>query len=314
MNENSNSISEAHSANDEYRMPPRYVSGTNSHIKLLPFIIIIYIIYGVYLSTVISSIDELVPFISGSAITDMAIMFLLIPICCFLLIIFTPYIALIYYKIYIRIFGGSKLYFLDMRVQLGEWTAGNIIKRAILPGLMICALSQVIVNALGILMWVPGDMPNNLGLALFNAAFIVFPIVIVLLVPLWLLFDSGVMSKTKPEVIYQKRTPETVEPIQQFFITRFRGFGGIAFLLSFISIIIQIVLQSISPLTILFVIFLPFLGIALFIPAQVVYERALPFMTRKIHKSTKLHDSELSIGTVEQCPACNPKFKKKTST
>ena len=85
MNENNNSIPEAHSANDEYRMPPRYVSGTNSHIKLLPFMIIIYIIYGVYLSTVISSIDELVPFISGSAITDMAIMFLLIPICCALI-------------------------------------------------------------------------------------------------------------------------------------------------------------------------------------------------------------------------------------
>lgn len=200
-----------------------------------------------------------------------------------------------------------------MRVQLGEWSTGNIIKRAILPGLMICAQSQIIVNALGILMWVPRDIPNNLGLALFNAAFIVYPIVIILLVSLWLLFDSGVMSKTKPEVIYKKRTPETVEPIQQFFITRFRGFGGIAFLLSFFSVIIQILLQAISPITILFVIFVPFLGIALFIPAQLVYERLLPFMTKMIHKSTKLHDSELSISTIEQCPACNPKFKKKST-
>ena len=100
INEKSNSISELYSANDEYRMPSRYISGTKSHINILPFIVIIYIIYGVYLSTVLSSIDELVTLIYGNAITDMIIIYLLIPICCFLLIIFTPSIALIYYKIY----------------------------------------------------------------------------------------------------------------------------------------------------------------------------------------------------------------------
>ncbi|MFX1339094.1 MAG: hypothetical protein ACFFDK_10840 [Promethearchaeota archaeon] len=305
---NENSIS-----NDEFKTPPRYITGTKSHIKILPVIVLIFIIYGVYISTILFSTEELVPLIYGSAITDIIILFLLIPTCCFLLILFTPYIALIYYKIYIKIFGDSKLYFLDMRVQLGEWKVSNITKRAILPGLMICALSQVIVTAFGIIMWVPEDMANNIGLALFNAAFIVYPIIIILLVPLWLLFDSGVMSKTKPEVIYKKRTPETIEPIQQFFITKYRGFGGITFLLSFFSVIIQMILQTISPLMILFIIFLPFLGLALFIPAQIVYEKVLPFMTRKIHKLTKLHDSELSIITVEQCPACNPKFKKKSS-
>ncbi len=313
MNDNNNSISESNLTNDESRMPSRYKSGIKSHIKILPFILIIYIIYGIYLSTTLTSTEELVPLIIGNAFTDMLILYFLIPLSCFLLIIISPFIALIYYKIYIRIFRDSKLYFLDMRVQLGEWSTGNVVKRAILPGLMICALSQIFVNAFGILLWVPGDLRNNLGLALFNAAFIVFPLVIVLLVPLWLLFDAGVMSKTKPEVIYQKRTPETIEPVEQFFLTRYRGFGGLAFLLSFFSMIIQIGLQAISPLTILFMIFVPFLGIALFIPAQVMYEKILPFMTRMIHKSTKLHDSELSIVTAEQCPACNPRYKKKNS-
>jgi len=52
---------------------------------------------------------------------------------------------------------------------------------------------------------------------------------------------------------------------------------------------------GLSPIVILFVLFLCFLGVTLIIPIQSAYEKVLPIMTRLIHKSTKLHKSELIL-------------------
>lgn len=223
----------------------------------------------------------------------------------YFLIIFAPVGAMIYYKLYQLIFKKSKTYFLDMRVQLGSWTPKDIAKRALTPGLILCAFAQGIVNAIGISSWVPEQFENDLILALYNTAFVALPIVILLLAPLWLLYDAGVMSKTTTLKTLQKRTPETVETVDHFFINKFKGFGGIAFLSNFFIMIIQIILDTISPLVMVFVLILPFLDVALVIPALALYEKVLPFLTNHLHHSTKLHMSKISLVKVDQCPACN---------
>ncbi len=297
--------------NEKKSIPSRYASGTKSHKVYIPIVVLIFIIYFIYLFIVSSSTAELIPILPGTAITDIIVLLIVIPLLSYTLILLSPIIAIGYYKLYRLLFGKSKLFFLDMKVQLGDWTTKAIAKRSVTPGLLICAFSQAIINSTLITMWVVQDTPNFMILALFNAAFLALPIVILLLVPLWLLYDSGVMSKTTPEKSLQKRTPETVETIDQFYISKFKGFAGLAFIFSFVSMIVQAVLQMISPVMILFVIFLPFLGIALIIPAQVIYEKLLPYMTRKIHESTKLHKSELTLIKADDCPACNGKFRKK---
>ena len=67
-----------------------------------------------------------------------------------------------------------------MRVQIGKWSLKDVMKRISLPGLLICALSQIIViNLTGIDAWVPGDFPEDLKsfLALYNGAFLSYIIV-----------------------------------------------------------------------------------------------------------------------------------------
>jgi len=147
-------------------------------------------------------------------------------------------------------------------------------------------------------------------LALFNAAFFAYLLVVILIAPLWLLYDAGVVSRTNPEKSLKRRIPETVETVHKFYISKYRGFGCIAFLVSFISLIVQTILRTVSPLVLFFVILVPFLGIALIIPVQAIYERYLPTMTKNIHMSTMLHKSELSLIKAEDCPACSQITKK----
>ncbi len=307
MNANNNLESDSELHFRDKSVPNRYASGIKSHIIFLPFIILIFATYAIYLVIVTPSTTELIPIIPGSVIIDVIILLILMPIIGYLLIWFSPTIAMVYFKIYRRIFGKSRLLYLDMKAQLGKWTISDVSKRAITPGLLICVLSQVIVNSTGANMWAIGGVPNNMILALFNAAFIAFPIVILLLVPLWLLYDSGVMSKTDPEKALKRRSPETVETVHKFYISKFKGFGIISFLANLISLIIQTIFLSLTPLIILFVVLVPFLGIALIIPAQIIHEKQLPLMTKKIHESTMLHKSKLSLITTDECPACSRK-------
>ena len=104
--------------------------------------------------------------------------------------------------------------------------------------------------------------------------------------------------------------PETVEPVSRIYIGLFKGFAGLAFITSLISMIIQVILQTISMLLMVFVLLLPLMGIALIIPVQAVYEKLLPRMTRFIHKKSGLHKAELTLLSVEECPACNYKIRK----
>lgn len=291
-------------------MSNRYSSNKKPHLIYLPFVLLFIGIYVIYLISVTPSASEMIPIIPGPAITDAIILLILLPIVGYILLIFTPYIAMGYYKIYRRIFGKSRLYFLDMKVQLGRLTIKDVAKRSLTPGLLICAFSQAIVDSTGIDMWVVESNPTSLLLALFNAAFFAYLLVIILISPLWLLYDAGVVSRTNPEKILQRRIPETVETIHKFYISKYRGFGGIAFLVSFISLIVQTILRTVSPLVLFFVILVPFLGIALIIPVQALYERYLPTMTKNIHMSTMLHKSELSLIKSEDCPVCSQINKK----
>jgi hypothetical protein len=291
-------------------MSNRYSSDKKPHLIYFPFVLLFIGIYVIYLISVTPSASEMIPIIPGPAITDAIILLILLPIVGYILLIFTPYIAMGYYNIYRRIFGKSRLYFLDMKVQLGRLTIKDVAKRSLTPGLLICAFSQAIVDSTGIDMWVVESNPTSLLLALFNAAFFAYLLVIILIAPLWLLYDAGVVSRTNPEKILQRRIPETVETIHKFYISKYRGFGGIAFLVSFISLIVQTILRTVSPLVLFFVILVPFLGIALIIPVQALYERYLPTMTKKIHMSTMLHKSELTLIKSEDCPACSQITKK----
>ncbi|MFX1258239.1 MAG: hypothetical protein ACFFAN_10290, partial [Promethearchaeota archaeon] len=111
-------ISEPEINLEEKNKPSRYISGTKSHIIYLPIIILIFSIYAFYLISVTRSTIELIPIIPGSALTDAIILFILFPLGGYFLILISPSIAMGYYKIYRLIFGKSKLYYLDMRVQL----------------------------------------------------------------------------------------------------------------------------------------------------------------------------------------------------
>ncbi|MHA1148678.1 MAG: hypothetical protein ACTSR8_10580 [Promethearchaeota archaeon] len=239
--------------------------------------------------------SDLVPIIPGNNLMDIIVLLIIIPIIGIVLIICSPILALGYYKLYLKIYGDFKLYFLDMRVQLGNWTPTDIARRSATPGLMICAFAQLFVNATSIKSWVPASFSDSLIFALYNAAFFTFPIVILLLTPLWLLYDSGVMSKTAPETIRKFRSPEIVETMDKFFLSKFKGFAGIAFITNFIVMIFQIILQTISIVMMVFIMLLPLLGISLLIPAQTLYEKLLPRLTRKVHMMTNLHKSELTI-------------------
>ena len=286
----------------------RYNTAVKSYLFNLPFTILIIAIYSIYLIVVISYSNELIPFIPGSTITDIIVLLIIFPLIGFILIIFTPIMAIAYYKIYTMLYRNKKELYLDMRVQIGIWSLKDILKRVALPGLLICALSQIIVmNLTGVGPWVPGDFPEELKgfLALYNGAFLSYIIVILLLVPVWVLYDAGVMSKTIPERLLTYRNPEIVEPISRVYFSIFKGFSGITFLINIISMIIDVISQQTKLYVVMFIILLPFLGIALIIPFLAIYERFLPYLTKFIHKKSKLHKAKLTLVSEDKCVACN---------
>ena len=290
--------------------PHRYETGTKSNVIYLPFIGILIILYIIYLIIAAPSNTDLIPILAGSGVQDFLVLLILIPLISFILLLFIPFMSIGFYRLYRLIFRNSREYYLDMNIQLDKWTSRDTIKRAFHPGLMICALAQFIVTATGISLWFIGVNDIALIFAMFNASFIVFPIVIMLYVPLWLLFDSGVMSKTNPDYLGKKRAPETVETIEKYFSSKWKGFGGLAFIINFISMILQAILLTVSPLVAIFLLFVPFIGISLLIPAQTIYEKILPFLTKQVHKYTKLHTSRLTLTSIDECPACNSKMWK----
>jgi len=290
--------------------PNRYKTGTKSNMIYLPFMGIIVILYIIYLIIATPSNTDLVPILVGPGFQDFLVLLVIIPIISFILLPFIPFISIGFYKLYTLVFRNSREYYLDMNIQLDNWTSRDTLKRVFHPGLMICALAQFIVAATGISVWFIGVSDIALIFAMFNASFLIFPIVIMLYVPLWLLFDSGVMSKTNPDYLGKKRTPETVETIEKYFSSKWKGFGGIAFAINFISMVIQAILRTVSPLVAIFLLFVPFIGISLLIPVQTIYEKILPFLTKQVHKYSKLHSSRLTLVSVEECPACNSKMWK----
>ncbi|MBY9007906.1 MAG: hypothetical protein KGD63_14285 [Candidatus Lokiarchaeota archaeon] len=290
----------------------RYNTATKSYIINLPFAFLIISTYIIYIIVVLTNSNELIPFIPGSSLSDIIVLFVLFPLIGFSLLFFTPIVALGYYKIYKRIFRNKKDFYLDMRVQMGKFTLKDILKRIYLPGLLICAVSQIVViNLTSISAWVPGDFPEDLKniLALYNGAFFSYFIIILLLVPIWLLYDSGVMSKTIPDRVLTYRIPEIVEPISRVYFNIFKGFSSIAFIINILTIIIDVIAQQTKIYVVLFILLLPFLGIALIIPFLVLYERILPFLIKFIHKRSRLHKAELTLVSGEDCIACN--FKRK---
>ena len=98
------------------------------------------------------------------------------------------------------------------------------------------------------------------------------------------------MSKTTLKKMLEKCTPETIETVDRFFIIKFKGFGGIAIIINFFAMIVQTIFLTISPILFIFVLLLPFLGIAFMIPTQAVYEKMLPWLTKRIHMKTMLHN------------------------
>lgn len=290
--------------------PYRYKTGTNSNMIYFPFVLIIIILYIIYLIIVTPSNMDLIPILNGPGLQDFLVLLIFIPLLSILLLFFIPFFSLGFYKLYTLIFRNSREYYLDMNIQLDKWTSRDTIKRAFHPGLMICALAQFIVTATGTGIWFIGVSDIAIIFAMFNASFIIFPMVLILYMPLWLLFDSGVMSRTNPDYLGKKRTPETVETIEKYFSSKWKGFGGLAFVINFISMIVQAALLTISPLVSIFLFLVPFIGISLLIPVQTLYEKLLPYLTKQVHKYSNLHSSRLSLVSVDDCPACNSKMWK----
>ncbi|MFX0062562.1 MAG: hypothetical protein ACFFC7_10330 [Candidatus Hermodarchaeota archaeon] len=291
----------------ELKAPPRYEKNLRQYILFAPFVVLVLGIHAIFLILTSLRADDLIPVVPGATITDLLIIFIILPMLSYLAIALTPVLAMLYLYLYKLIFRSNKVLFLDLKAHLGKWSVGDVVKRAIVPGLLACSLAQVIVNTTGTALWVTNQDTALMVIALFNAGFVSFPLVVILLMPLWLLFDAGVMSQTNPDLLEQKRLPRTVEVASGFFYGLFRGFSGVAIVLNFISIVFQALLQIISPLMILFVLSVPFLGIALIIPGQAIYEQFLLQMIKMTHQKTGLHgvpppsDSE----PVEECPACS---------
>ncbi len=77
-------------------IPSRYASGTKSHKVYIPIVTLIFSIYFIYLFIVSSSTAELIPIFPGTAITDVIILLIVIPLVSYTLILLSPFIAMGY--------------------------------------------------------------------------------------------------------------------------------------------------------------------------------------------------------------------------
>ncbi|MHA1893281.1 MAG: hypothetical protein ACTSX4_02145 [Candidatus Helarchaeota archaeon] len=238
---------------------------------------------------------ELVPLIPGPMVSDILIMFLGIPLIIMVLgFLISPLITILYYGVHriYRIFSKEHEYCtIEMKDNI---PFKRLFYRLMFPAFFSLSLAMMFnyTNDVSYFLYIPG-VPV---LQIFMASLILTIPAFLLLAPLWILDDSGIICHLIEDIGY-RRPPET-ESVSRFFSNTFKGYVSISFVISFVRIVLGAIADVIENLSVWFqflliplIIGFPFLLSAFFVPFCILYEKwvkKLVSIMQKIARTNKL--------------------------
>ena len=239
------------------------------------------------------STDDLIPIIPGGMISDVIIC-LLLP---FLFMGIMLFLGPIMTTSMVRMHKIIKLKKYDYFIIPIEKTISGkrILLRAAFPGLLAVnvAIYMSFSNSLNQLFYFNGGEAQNIAVVIeYMAILLGIPIASLIILPIWMLQSSGLMSSKRIESYKRPVTPD-IESVGQFYTKMLKGYVGISTIVAYTLILFEIFKTTSDSSTILIVFIDPIIIILIFLPISLFIE----MRSSKINTRLDLYYKKLSIDT-----------------
>jgi len=260
---------------------------------IMPLIVsVIFIIVAVILSFFPlmnkSTVNiDLIPILPGGVISDVIISILIPYVFLIIMLILGPIIAPVFVRLHKLIKLNKYEYFINKSNK--KRSGFRILTRAIFPGMLAVniAIYIALYSDLNALIYYEGADSSKIPMVIEYASIIFgIPIASLIIIPLWMIESSGLISSKKVELYNRPISPD-IESVGQFYIKLLKGFIGISFVVSYSLILYEYFIHTSGiEASILLIIFIdPVLIILFSLPIALIIEIRKDKIDKKIIKS-----------------------------
>jgi len=257
------------------------------------FLFIIVLILSFIPFMIPNPVDDMIPIIPGGTFSDVLIS-LLIPYLFMMIMLFLGPIMTIGMVRMHKIIKLKKYDYFIIPIEK-KMSGKRILLRAVFPGLLAVnvAIYMSFSNSINQLFYYNGADPQNIAAVIeYMAILLGIPIASLIILPIWMLQSSGLMSSKRIESYNRPVTPD-IESVGQFYTKMLKGYVGISTVIAYSLILYEIFTTTSDSSTILIVFIDPIVIILVFLPISLFIE----MRASKINTRLDSHYKKLSIDT-----------------
>jgi hypothetical protein len=257
------------------------------------FLLIVVVILNFLPLITVDPVDDLIPIIPGGTFLDVMIC-ILIPFLFMIIMLFLgPIVTIVMVRMHKIIKLNKYDYFI---IPIEKKISGKrILLRAIFPGLLAVniAIYMSLSSGLNQLFYYGGGEAENIAVIIeYMAILLGIPIASLIILPIWMLQSSGLMSSKRIESYNRPVTPD-IESVGQFYTKMLKGYVGISTIVAYSMILYLILTTTSNSSTILIVFIDPIVIILIFIPISLFFE----MRSGKINARVDSYYKKLSFDT-----------------
>lgn len=225
--------------------------------------------------------EDLIPIIPGGTFSDL-VLSLLIPFLFMIIMLFLGPIVTIGMVRMHRIIKMKKYDYFIIPIEK-KLSGKRILLRAAFPGLLAVniAIYMSLAGGLNHLFLYNGAEPENIAAVIEYISIILgMPVACLIIIPIWMLQSSGLMSSKRIESYNRPVTPD-IESVGQFYTKMLKGYVGISTIIAYSLILYKVFTTTSDFSTILIVFIDPIVIILVLLPISLLTEmRASKINTR----------------------------------
>ncbi|MGV9173789.1 MAG: hypothetical protein ACOC44_18370 [Promethearchaeia archaeon] len=229
-------------------------------------------------------IKDFILLIPGNYRTDILVLFIGGPIFMLILVLFSRFIALINFK-FTSLFQRNYEYYY-VKISERSLPIRHLLTRPLLPVFICIAIAQLINSVPFFTQFITGEIVTSI----IFLALLIAPLSLLLLLPIWIFKDAGVVKIRKKTEI---RVPPELNYYGNFYYHSYKGFAGITTVISYF-VIIYPAIQSLNITTLVILLFPPFF-MGLYVPFLLIYEKRISKISRKLVKNLNLEPLNYQI-------------------
>jgi len=245
-------------------------------ISIIYIIIILFLQFGLPLSTGEGLSGDIIPIIPGGSLTDLLISISIPYISMLIMLFIGPTLGLLF-VIFHRFMRLNKYDYFKISYEK-KMPASRILLRVIFPGLLAVnvAIYLSLYGTFNPLFAQNGGDPENLPIVIEWISIIIgAPIASFIILPLWMLESSGLMCRKKIE-LYNRPVSPDIESVGKFYSKLLKGFVGISTVATYGLILFEFFTTTAEFFSIFIVFIDPVIIIFAFTPISLFVELRAP--------------------------------------